>query len=259
MRQSVAPEFVRLAEHMAEAAGDVIRNYFRQAVTVDDKDDASPVTIADREAEKRMREIIADAAPEHGIIGEEWGTQRGDADYVWVLDPIDGTKSFISGLPIFGILIGLMHRGQAVLGVIDQPVTGERWVGVNGETRFNGTPVRTRACANISDATLFAHMPGIPGSPNNANFQKLRQGAKLVRYSADCYAYGVLASGFIDMVADDEMKLHDYCALIPIIEGAGGTITDWRGRPLPMDGTGSPVLASGDARAHKAAIAIMGE
>jgi inositol-phosphate phosphatase/L-galactose 1-phosphate phosphatase/histidinol-phosphatase len=241
---------VELAPVLADTAASVVRRYFRQPVDVLDKADASPVTIADREAEAAMRRLINAAFPQHGIFGEEYGVERAEADFVWVLDPIDGTKSFISGVPLFGTLIALLERGQPVLGVIDQPISGERWLGIAGrQSSFNGAPIRTRAGTALEAATVFATSPDMFAGEDAAGFARIRAGAKLVRYGADCYAYGLCASGFIDAVIEAKLKPYDFCAMIPIIEGAGGIVTGWRGE-RPGLGSDGRIVACGNAALH---------
>jgi len=242
----VAPGHIALAQKLADAAGAIVRRYFRTPVKVDDKPDLTPVTIADRETERAMRALIAEAFPTHGVIGEEEGRERADAEFVWVLDPIDGTKNFISGIPMFGTLIALVRAGRPVLGVIDQPVLGERWLGAAGQaTTLNGKPVRTRACADLANATLYATSPDMFSGADAAPFARLRARVKLARYGADCYAYAQLASGFIDLVVECDLKVYDFAALVPVIEGAGGAIADWQGRALDL-GSGGRVIACGD-------------
>jgi inositol-phosphate phosphatase/L-galactose 1-phosphate phosphatase/histidinol-phosphatase len=253
----VDPRLVRLANELADAARPIAARYFRTGVAVDDKTDQSPVTIADREAETAMREILDKHVPQHGVFGEEHGAVRTDAEYVWVLDPIDGTKAFITGLPLFGTLIGLFHRGKPVLGVIDQPILKERWLGVEGErSTLNGQPIRVRACRDLDQAYLYSTSPGMfPGAyakPHEALTEKV----KLFRWGGDCYAYGLLAAGHVDLVVEASLKLYDYAALIPVITGAGGTITDWKGKPLDMNSDGS-VIAAGDAAVHRAAMRVL--
>src|SRR4051794_8966509 len=178
-------EFVALAGELADAAGAVCRRYFRTPVAVDDKPDASPVTVADREAELAMRALIEARFPAHGIVGEEHGRVRDDAEWVWTLDPVDGTKSFISGVPLFCTLIGLVHRGRPVLGLVDQPVTRERWLGGIGRaTTLNGARVAVRPCAALDRATLFATAPDMFRGPDEAGFARLRRHAKLTRFGA---------------------------------------------------------------------------
>jgi inositol-phosphate phosphatase / L-galactose 1-phosphate phosphatase / histidinol-phosphatase len=242
---------IELAHRLADAAGAVIRPYFRQRVEIIDKEDASPVTIADRDSETAMRELIARRFPDHGIIGEEHGAERPDAEYVWVLDPIDGTKSFISGVPLFGTLISLLHRGQPVLGLIDQPISRERWLGATGrDSTFNGAPIRTRPCASLPAATVFTTSPDMFAGADAERFGRVRQAAKLVRYGGDCYAYGLCALGFVDAVIEAGLKLYDFCAVIPVIAGAGGVVTDWDGR-APGLGSDGRILACGDPVLHR--------
>ena len=250
-------QFIDLAHALADASGAVIRRYFRTRIEIDDKDDDSPVTAADREAEAAMRVLIAAHYPDHGIYGEEYGTERADAEHVWVLDPIDGTKAFICGKPMFGTLIALMRAGRPVLGIIDQPVLGERWVGAAGAaTLFNGAAVHTRACPALDRAFLNATHPDLFAGADEAAFQRLSRAAKQTQFGGDCYAYGLLASGFIDLVAEADLKPYDYCALVPVVEGAGGIVTDWRGGALTLASDGR-VVAAGDAALHAAAIAAL--
>ncbi|HKW53420.1 MAG TPA: histidinol-phosphatase [Stellaceae bacterium] len=247
MTEPVAAAHLALAESLADAAGAIVRGYFRQKIAVDDKGDLTPVTIADREAEAAMRRLIEERFPAHGIIGEEHGRLRPDAEHVWVLDPIDGTKSFISGIPLFGTLIALIRRGRPVLGVVDQPILRERWVGaVSRATTLNGAAVRTRPCPSLAAATLFSTAPEIMFKGADADgFARLRGAVKLARNGADCYAYAQLASGFIDLVVEGGLKPYDYCAMVPVIEGAGGVITDWQGGALDLNSDGR-VVACGD-------------
>jgi inositol-phosphate phosphatase/L-galactose 1-phosphate phosphatase/histidinol-phosphatase len=249
--------FLALATELADAAGAAIRPYFRQNIAVDDKPDLSPVTVADRATEQAMRRLIAARFPEHGIIGEEFGREREDAEFVWVLDPIDGTKSFISGVPLFGTLIALAREGRPILGIIDQPISRERWVGATGRaTTFNGQPVRCRPCAGLATATIFATSPDMFRGDDAAAFARAAGAAKLVRYGADCYAYGLLALGLVDLVIEASLKTYDFSAMLPIVEGAGGVATDWQGRPLGLASDGR-VLVAGDRRAHRAAQALL--
>ncbi len=246
MTERAAAPHLALAEELADAARAIVRGYFRQPIAVDDKTDRTPVTIADREAEAAMRRLIEARFPDRGILGEEHGAVRTEADYVWVVDPIDGTKSFISGIPLFGTLIALTRRGRPLLGVIDQPILGERWVGARGRpTTFNGVPARTRPCPTLAAATLFSTAPDAMFRGADAQgYARLKDAVKLARTGADCYAYAQLASGFIDLVVESQLKPYDYCALVPVIESAGGTITDWQGRPLDL-GSDGRVIAAG--------------
>ncbi|APR82188.1 Histidinol-phosphatase [Minicystis rosea] len=248
-----------LARRLADASGAVIRRYFRTGLDAEDKADQSPVTIADREAESAIRQILAVEAPDHGVIGEEHGRDHADAELVWVLDPIDGTKAFLTGKPLFGTLIALLHRGQPVLGIIDQPVLGDRWIGAAGRpTTFNGKPARVRDCPALSRARLSTTGPQYFADPHRRAFDRVAARAKLLSYGGDCYQYGLVASGSIDVVIEDGLKLHDFAALVPVIEGAGGLMTDWRGRPLDATSAGD-VVAAGDARIHTEVLAVLGE
>ncbi len=250
--------FLALASDLADAAGAAIRPYFRQPLAVDDKADLSPVTVADRAAEAAMRQLIAARFPHHGILGEEYGSERADAEFVWVLDPIDGTKSFISGVPLFGTLIALARHGTPILGIIDQPISRERWVGADGRpSTLNGKAIRCRPCPALAAATVFATSPDMfPGGDATA-FARVAQAAKLVRFGADCYAYGLLAHGLIDLVVEASLKPYDFSAMVPIVAGAGGVASDWRGAPLTLASDGR-VLVAGDRRTHKAALALLG-
>lgn len=257
MAGPIDSELLRFANTLADAAGALIRGYFRRGVSVDDKADRSPVTIADREAEQELRRLIEARFPDHGIIGEEFGAVRSDAARVWVLDPVDGTKSFISGIPLFGTLIALIEGGRPTLGVIDQPISRERWIGAAGHaSTLNGRPIRSRACPMLASATLFATAPEMFSKQEAAGFQRLRAAVKLPRYGADCYAYGMLATGFVDLVVEASLKPWDYCAMVPVIEGAGGSITDWEGGPLGLH-SGSRILAVGDPTLAEPARALL--
>ena len=250
--------FLALALSLADMAGAVIRSYFRKPLAVDDKPDLTPVTIADRAAEQAMRTLIERQFPDHGILGEEFGPLREDAEFVWTLDPIDGTKSFISGVPLFGTLIALTRAGCPILGIIDQPISRERWVGAEGRpTTLNGVSVRCRPCPGLAGATLFATTPDMFAGADAAAFAQLSDAVKLTRFGADCYAYGLLAAGFIDLVLEASLKPYDFCPMAPIVEGAGGVATDWRGAALGLASDGR-VLVAGDRQAHAAAQALLG-
>lgn len=258
--------FVVLAERLAETARTVVRPYFRQPIDVTQKADQSPVTIADREAEKAMRTLIAEAYPAHGMIGEEHGAERSDAEYVWVLDPIDGTKRFITGHPQFGTLIGLLRGGEPILGVIDMPIMDECWIGATGRptthsarglSNGDGTrPARVRPCADVDHAVLYATSPHMFAGDDFPAFERVRRRAKQPMYGGECYGYGLLASGYVDLVVEATMGVYDYLPLVPVITGAGGVITDWQGAPLGL-GSDGRVVAAGDRRCHAAAITLL--
>jgi histidinol phosphatase-like enzyme (inositol monophosphatase family) len=240
-------DFIDFANALADAAGAAIRPYFRAPLTVEIKSDLSPVTQADRAAEQAMRALIARHHPTHGIHGEEYGLERPDAPYRWVLDPIDGTRAFMTGRPLFGTLIALLHHDTPILGIIDQPISAERWLGVTGHpTQFrgpHGTP-RTRPCATLSEAELSATSPEMMAN-HLPCFQNLARATRRTTWGGDCYAYGLLALGQIDIIAERDLKIWDWAALLPIVEGAGGRMTDWSGRPLTPESDGS-ALAVGD-------------
>ena len=258
MREIDLDSLLTLALHLADAAGAVIRPYFRKPLAISDKPDLTPVTVADRAAEKTMRALIEARFPKHGILGEEFGRVREDAEFIWTLDPIDGTKSFISGIPLFGTLIALTLDGRSILGVIDQPVLRERWVGVAGRpSTLNGAAIRCRACPTLAAATLFATTPDMFNGEDAACFARVSAAAKLTRFGADCYAYGLVATGFVDLVLEASLKPYDFCAMVPIVEGAGGVATDWRGRSLHLASDGR-ILVAGDRRLHGAALALLG-
>ncbi|WP_395392751.1 histidinol-phosphatase [Novosphingobium sp. BL-8A] len=239
---------IALALRLADAAGEAIRPHFRSGLVAERKSDASPVTIADQAAEEAMRRILKAEVPRDGIIGEEYGTEEGTSRRTWVLDPIDGTVSFIAGRPIFGTLIALLVDGWPVLGVIDQPILRERWVGASGmATTFNGKEVRTRPCRELSEAMLATTGPQYFDDHEGEHFMSLasKTDHKRMMMGGDCYNYGLLASGQIDLVCEAGLKLHDWAALVPIVEGAGGTMCDWNGEPLHIDSEGH-ILAIGD-------------
>ncbi|HKT86419.1 MAG TPA: inositol monophosphatase family protein [Novosphingobium sp.] len=237
-----------LALRLADAAGDAIRPHFRSGLGAERKADATPVTLADREAEEVMRRVLMAEVPRDGIVGEEFGSLEGCSGRCWVLDPIDGTVSFMAGRPIFGTLIALLVDGWPVLGIIDQPILGERWIGATGRpTTFNGREVRTRACRELSEAMLATTGPQYFNDHEGDHFMALaaRTDHRRMMMGGDCYNYGLLASGQIDLVCEAGLKLHDWAALVPIVEGAGGTMCDWHGEPLTAECDGE-VLAIGD-------------
>ncbi len=235
-----------LAHRCADAAADAIRPFFRARYDTDFKSDASPVTEADRAAETAIRSILEKERPDDGIIGEEYGFAREEAERQWIIDPIDGTRSFIAGRPIFGSLIGLTQAGWPVLGLIDQPITRERWAGLTGQpTTLNGKPVRTRACRQLSDAILASTGPQYFPDCTGEHFSLLARACRDTVWGGDCYNYALLASGHIDIVVEAGLKLHDIAALVPVVEGAGGRMCDWSGEPL-TDMSDGRVIALGD-------------
>ncbi|MDP6952838.1 MAG: histidinol-phosphatase [Alphaproteobacteria bacterium] len=242
------------ADELAEAARAVVSRHFRQPLAVDQKDAAisrmQPVTIADREAEAAIRERIAARYPEHGILGEEHGSTRPDAPWQWIIDPIDGTRAFIAGMPLFGILIGLTYEGEPVLGVVDQPVLDERFVGSAGGATLNGKAIASRPCPRLDDAVMAMTDPVMMASPaQRALYERLRRHAAVTQFGGNCYAYAMLAAGVVDLVVEGDLKPWDICALVPLIEAAGGIITSWDGGPALGS---SHILACGDGSLHAA-------
>lgn len=239
--------WVEAAEAAADVAAAVVRPFFRAGLGAALKGDMSPVTIADRTAELAMRAVLSERFPSHGVLGEEFGLEREGARLRWVLDPIDGTRAFITGRPTFGTLVALLEDGVPVLGVIDQPMSGERWVGVAGErTRFRGVGrVGVRACAGLGEAELSCTSPEIFGDAEAVRWGRLNRAVRRTSWGGDCYAYGLVALGGIDVVAEATMQVWDWAALVPVIEGAGGRVTGWDGAPL-RPGCDGRVLAVGD-------------
>lgn len=254
-------EFLTLGQRLADAAADVALEHFRRGVTIENKADQSPVTLADRGAEAAMRKLVARHFPTHGIVGEEYGAERADADYVWVFDPIDGTKAFITGNPQFGNLIALMREGVPILGIINMPAQRERWVGALGHpTRFSdarGSEVcRVRPCPALSEATFRTISPSLFDGGNEHLHAALRKRVRLALYGGDCFSYGQVASGWIDLVVEAGLGVYDYLALVPVVEGAGGVMSDWQGRPLSLESDGR-VIAAGDRRCHAETLALL--
>ncbi|MBA3837813.1 MAG: histidinol-phosphatase [Sphingomonas sp.] len=238
-----------LAHALADAAGAAIRPYFRAEHGLETKGDASPVTLADRAAEAAMRQLIERRFPTDAIIGEEYGTKPGTSGRAWVLDPIDGTRAFIAGRPIFGTLIALVVEGWPVLGVIDQPILKERWLGVVGQpTLMNGAPARTRLIKSLDEALLATTSPALFDDGQLHAFEHLDAAVRSTVLGGDCYNYACLASGHLDIVVEAGLKLHDFAALVPVVEGAGGRMCDWVGDPLTADSAGDVIAAGEPAR-----------
>ena len=253
-------DFASFVDQLASVSGDTILPFFRTALAIENKQAGGfdPVTAADRAAEHAMRTLIQRGFPDHGILGEEYGAERTDAEYVWVLDPIDGTKAFISGMPAWGTLIGLMRFGEPVFGMMHQPFIKERFSGDGGAASYRGPAgdrdLRVRECAGLADALLYTTSPLLMNEADRAAFRKVENSVKLSRYGGDCYAYCMLAAGQIDLVIETEIKPHDIVALIPIINGAGGIITTWDDEPAQGGGR---IVVAGDERVHKAALEML--
>ncbi len=251
-----------LAGRLADAVRPVTLKHFRSGISHVAKGDESPVTEADRAAEQIMRDMIAAERPSDGIFGEEFGVSNPDADMVWILDPIDGTKAFITGKPIFGTLIGVVRGGQAIVGVTDAPATSDRWVGgVGRPTTFNGETVTTRTECPIDEAWMTSTSPEMFVDDHKPRFEALMDAVHYTTFGSECQGYGQLACGWVDMVCEDTLAPYDYAALIPIVEGAGGFITDWSGVPLTFeagdDAKKHTVLASSGPALHQAGIKIL--
>jgi myo-inositol-1(or 4)-monophosphatase len=248
-------------DELAAVSGETILPFFRTALSIEDKGrpgSFDPVTAADHAAETAMRTLIRRSFPDHGIIGEEYGEERADAEYVWVLDPIDGTKSFICGMPAWGTLIALLRGGEPVFGMMSQPFTRERFSGDGGRARYRGPAgerdLRVRTCADLAAAVLFTTSPLLMNAGDRASFGRVEKHVRLSRYGGDCYAYCMLAAGHVDLVIETELKPHDVLPLVPIIAGAGGVITTWEGG-APY--RGGRIVAAGDKRVHAAALEML--
>ncbi|HTT85152.1 MAG TPA: inositol monophosphatase family protein [Rhizomicrobium sp.] len=231
---------------MADAAGEIALKYFRSDPVVDEKEDHSPVTRADREIEAKLRSMIQQDFPSHGIVGEEYGRENEEAEFVWFIDPIDGTKSFAIGRPLFGTIIGLTHAGRPVAGLVDQAFTQERWFGIADIfCRHNGRRVKVAAPRDLRDARLYVGSPvSFWDQPCSAGYETLCRTAKWTQYSGDCYAYGLLACGWIDLVVERDLSAHDIVGIAPIVSGAGGFISNWNGGEVDASTDGNVVAAS---------------
>ena len=245
-------------DRLATVSGEAILPYFRTSLSVEDKSRGTgfdPVTVADRAAEQAMRALIRENFPGHGIVGEEFGAEQPDAEYVWFLDPIDGTKSFISGMPAWGTLIALTHRGTPVLGMMHQPFVGERFSGDGAAALYRGPKgersLMVRNCPSLTEAVLYTTSPRLMKVADRARFAKVEDLVRLSRYGGDCYAYCMLAAGQLDLVIETELKPHDVIPLMPIIAGAGGIMTTWDGGPASAGGR---IIAAGDKRVHAEAM-----
>jgi myo-inositol-1(or 4)-monophosphatase len=257
-----AIDFAAFVDQLASVSGETILPFFRTALAVENKSSGQgsfdPVTAADRAAETAMRTLIRRTFPAHGIVGEEYGNENADAEYVWVLDPIDGTKSFISGMPIWGTLIALTRFGKPVFGMMHQPFMDERFAGDGGGAHYRGPAgrreLRVRPCAALAEAVVYTTSPRLMNSTDRKTFQRVEDAARLSRYGGDCYAYCMLAAGHIDAVIETELKPYDVMALIPIVTGAGGVMTTWDNGPPQAGGR---IIAAGDKRLHAAALKML--
>jgi myo-inositol-1(or 4)-monophosphatase len=255
---------IAFANRLADASGAVIRPYFRQRIEVSHKPGRhafDPVTEADKGAERAIRAIIERERPDDGILGEEYAEKRGTNAWRWVLDPVDGTRAFITGRHEWGSLIALEENERPVLGILDQPVLGERFIGVNGHAALHQdgqvTRLRVRECADIADAILCVTDPTAYFKPEQqAAFARVKAAARLTRYGGDCYLFALLALGFVDIIIEANFNRWDIAALMPLVEGAGGVVTSWDGGDCR---DGKTILACGDRRMHAAAIKLLAD
>ncbi|WP_431469326.1 histidinol-phosphatase [Sphingosinithalassobacter sp. LHW66-3] len=249
---TVSSADIALAEQLADSARAAILPYFRAPHGLEAKADKSPVTLADRAAEEAMRKLLIAERPMDAIAGEEFGEREGASGRRWVLDPIDGTRAFIAGRPIFGTLIALLDDGWPVLGIIDQPILKERWLGVVGRpTTLNGAPATTRRCREIGEALLATTSPALFDDGQLHAFEHLDGQVLSTVLGGDCYNYACLASGHLDIVVEAQLKLHDFAALVPVVEGAGGRMCDWAGDPLTATSNGEVIAAGDPARVEE--------
>jgi inositol-phosphate phosphatase / L-galactose 1-phosphate phosphatase / histidinol-phosphatase len=238
---------------LAETAGRIALMHFRSGVDFERKQDLSPVTIADQTIEQELRRLISIRFPEHGILGEETGSTPGER-YTWYIDPIDGTKSFISGMPLFGTLIALADekKGGVIAGMIDMPALAERWYGTTRGTTFNEEPARVSRAVNLEEAQIYTSSPDIFSPEDWALYDALSRKAMFRRFGGDCYQYGLLASGHCDLVVESSLKPFDFMALVPVVEGAGGVICDWDGQSITRHSDGRVVAAANTALLEQA-------
>lgn len=257
-------EFIKTAKEAADISRKILSkhrdNHLYSNFNFETKEDASPVTEVDRRVERQVREFIQERHPDHGIYGEEYGKSSVDREFTWVIDPIDGTKHFITGVPTYSSLIALCHFDKPVIGVIDFPAIKERWIGVKDrQTTLNGQKISTKACKELSEAILSTSNPESIAEEHVQGFKKLIESTKFRLYGASSYAYACQAAGRIDVSVDSgEMEPTDYCAIVPVIEGAGGVITDWDGLPLTIN-SGHSVVAAGDPALHSKVLEVLAE
>lgn len=256
-------DLASFANELANLSTPIAKKYFRTSNGEIVKDDQSPVTLADREIEEVLRAKIMAKFPDHGIIGEEYGDINPNSDYQWVIDPIDGTSSFIIGRPTFGTLIALSYKNEVQIGILNQPITSERWVGVMGEGSWlNGEKIKSRNCDAISNAIISTTSQFFFEENDLKKFQKLAASAKYQRfggvvYGGDCYAYALLASGFLDIIIEPSLKIYDYAALLPIIKMAGGFVGDWDGNEVKFKSEEGKIIACGSEKIYREVIKIM--
>ena len=257
MNASELSRFIDCGMLATDASSALIRQYYRKPFQVEVKGDGSPATSVDQAVEDQMREIILAAHPDHGLLGEERQAFASDREFVWVIDPIDGTLPFLAGIPVFGTLLALLHNGVPVLGIINMPMTAERWIGAVGrQTTRNGRPVQTRSCADLAQALMSTSNPDYYDNTNSPALERLKQATRFAVYGGSCMFYAQIASGRVDICIDVGFKAWDYMALIPVVQGAGGVFTDWQGSTAGLR-SGSQYIAAGDPRVHEQALKVI--
>ena len=248
---------IQTADKAADLARTITTRYFRSTLNIDSKQDKSPVTIADQETEAAVKKFILEQYPEHGFFGEESGQENSDAEWQWILDPIDGTKCFASGKPTFGTLIALLHQSKPVLGIIDHVMLDERWVGIAGQTTTcNGKPCQTSSEHTLASASIYTTTLDMFDDQTFPRYEKLSRACQFRVFGGDSYCYGLLSSGYTHLVCEADLKPYDFLALAPVVEGAGGIITDWQGKALTRH-SGDQVLASANSNLHEAALELL--
>ena len=250
-------ELINFSNYLADESEKIIKEYFRKPFKVENKTDESPVTIADKNTELKIRELIEEKYPDHGILGEEFDSKNLDSEFLWVIDPIDGTRSFIAGHKDFGTLIALLHNNKPIIGIINCPMHEERWVGIkNQKTTLNGGEINTSEINLLSKSYVCTSGLYFKNDHFRKGFNQIVKQSNYHRFGGDCYMYGMLATGLIEIVIEDTLKPHDYMALIPVIEGAGGIISDRYGKAIDLDSDGSVVVSAND-ELHKQLIKII--
>lgn len=255
--QSQTKELRDFLHQLADLAKQITLQYFRQDIQLQQKSDRTPVTVADQEAELCLRDHIVERFPDHGFLGEETGEHCMDADYAWIVDPIDGTKNYTIGAPVFGTLIALLYKGRPVAGLLDMPALSQRWVGIAGQpTLLNGATCHVSPATPIGDAIVHATTPDTFDERQREQFDQVSEQCRFRLFGKDCYAYGLLASGFLQLVMEASLKAVDILPIVPVVEGAGGIITDWRGLPISLTNHDTALVAS-DAHLHRHALQVI--
>jgi len=258
MNEQITEEHIKVAIQAVDAAREITLRYFRQPLDIVQKSDRTPVTIADKQTEELIRKIIGEAFPEHGFYGEETGQTNIDQPWTWVVDPIDGTSSFSTGKPTFGTLVALCYKGKPQLGIIDHAALDDRWIGIKGkQTTYNGSPVKSNSeKTTLAEAAAYTTTPLMFDAETQPRYQALADQCQFTVFGADCMGYGLVASGFAELVIEADLKPYDFMALVPVVEGAGGVISDWQGNAITLD-TADQILASANPSLHQVALAAI--